>query len=314
MKIKFKKNWATFLTVAILSGLIFHAIAVQIYKSLLPVMIKSNTGYRMKETAVLEESAPMDKALGGFGGMGTVSADRLVIKNKYIQMTVKDLRDSFGKVDEIARDFGGYTVSSNISGDPIYFSPVREDDLGGGQTLFGSIVIKVKAEDLGSATLELKKLGKVESESENTTEVTEEHIDLNARLDNLTRQEGRYLEILSAAKTVEDMVKIEDALTRIRGEIESLKRSLDYLNKNVALATISLELSEPKSAAQPIFDWKIGETLRTIAQNLVGIFTFLIVFIGTLLPFALLSFGLWKGYQKYKANKMAQRVKDESEE
>ncbi|MDI6799330.1 MAG: DUF4349 domain-containing protein [Actinomycetota bacterium] len=316
MRIRIERDWKTFLLVAAIAGAIITPV---LFGSLNYWFAESESGVFIDDSqrmagdlpapeAFQEESAKLagdEPALPALlEGEGLSSSDRLVIKNKFIEMAVDDLRESFRKIDEVAKKFGGYTLSSNIySNEDDY--PVLLREGGGGEeiSLSGNIIIKVAAENFEAAVIELKELGRIESEQETLAEVSEEHIDLTARLGNYERQEQRYLEILNAAKTVEDMVKIEEALTRVRGEIESIKGQLDYLDRNIAMATITLDLTEPRSITQPIFDFRIADALRAVSKNLIGIVGFLIVMIGTLMPFVLLGYLGWRVYIRFVEKK-----------
>ena len=72
-------------------------------------------------------------------------------------------------------------------------------------------------------------------------DVTEEFIDLEARLKAKRELENRYLELLSKAKNVKEMLEIERELSNIREEIEAKQGRLNYLQDRVSVSTITLE-------------------------------------------------------------------------
>lgn len=69
-------------------------------------------------------------------------------------------------------------------------------------------------------------------------DVTEEFIDLSARLRAKTKLEERYIALLAQAKNVKEMLEIERELAQIREEIESKQGRLKYLQNQVSLSTI----------------------------------------------------------------------------
>lgn len=71
-------------------------------------------------------------------------------------------------------------------------------------------------------------------------DVTEEFVDLNARLKAKRTLEDRYLELLSKAKNVNEMLEIERELSKIREEIEARQGRLQYLQSQVSESTISI--------------------------------------------------------------------------
>ena len=72
-------------------------------------------------------------------------------------------------------------------------------------------------------------------------DVTEEFIDLEARLKAKLTLEKRYLELLSKAKNVKEILDIERELSKIREEIEAKQGRLKYLNNKVSLSTINID-------------------------------------------------------------------------
>lgn len=72
-------------------------------------------------------------------------------------------------------------------------------------------------------------------------DVAEEFIDLKARLNAKQTLEKRYLELLSKAKNVKELLDIERELSKIREEIEAKQGRLKYLNNKVSLSTINID-------------------------------------------------------------------------
>ncbi len=71
-------------------------------------------------------------------------------------------------------------------------------------------------------------------------DVTEEFVDLEARLKAKRELENRYLELLAKAKNVKEMLEIERELSQIREEIEAKQGRLNYLKNRVSLSSINL--------------------------------------------------------------------------
>lgn len=72
-------------------------------------------------------------------------------------------------------------------------------------------------------------------------DVTEEFIDIESRLKAKQTLEKRYLELLTKAKNVKEVLDIEKELSKIREEIEAKQGRLKYLNNKVALSTLNIE-------------------------------------------------------------------------
>ena len=72
-------------------------------------------------------------------------------------------------------------------------------------------------------------------------DVTEEFVDLEARLNAKRELESRYLELLKQAKNVKEMLEIERELSTIREEIEAKQGRLNYLQDRVSMSTVNIE-------------------------------------------------------------------------
>lgn len=230
-------------------------------------------------------------------------SDRLIIRQKSISMQVKDVRKTYKKIDQTASKYKGRIISASISSEKYqqnhYPETLEEKSLppawqnqqsskNNAGPLYATIVVKVPSDETSAALKDLKKLGKIEDEQESEEEVTDQYVDLNARLKNLQRTEERYLDFFDAAKTVEDMLKIEEQLTRVRGEIESIQAQVDHLEKSAKLGTITIYLHEPTQITKPIRDWGFIKAVLQGIQNFITVVNFLVMTFGALLPFLIL--------------------------
>jgi predicted nucleic acid-binding Zn-ribbon protein len=121
----------------------------------------------------------------------------------------------------------------------------------------------------------------VTSKSVSAQDVTEEYIDVSARLDNLERQEARLQEILNMTETVEDVLAVEKELERVRGEIESLTGRLNYLDDRIDFSTINIRVTEPRPITH---SWGIRDALSESVNGFISMVNALIILVGYLLP------------------------------
>jgi Flp pilus assembly protein TadB len=132
----------------------------------------------------------------------------------------------------------------------------------------------------------------VDSRSESAEDVTEEYVDLGARLESLEAARDRLLEIMAEARTTEDLLRAEEQLTQREAEIESIKGRMQYLEQSARLSSIWIEL-RPYILSQPVGDtWRPAETVRrafdALVDGLQGFGNFLIYFAIAILPWLLL--------------------------
>ncbi|EGO63707.1 DUF4349 domain-containing protein [Acetonema longum] len=132
-------------------------------------------------------------------------------------------------------------------------------------------------------------------------DVTEEYIDVNARLENMRRQEVRLREILNRAATVDEILKVENELTRVRTQLESAQAKLKAMNNRIEMSTIHLTIREVSLTAAPGFGGKLigalNEGMEMAGETVLGT----IVFAIGLLPLIVLGALVWLGRHKIKA-------------
>jgi len=184
----------------------------------------------------------------------TETQERMVIQTASLKITVKDTAAALDAVQSLAKELGGYVVSSNAW---------RETD-----QLRAQVTLRVPADQLQTALQRIRAQAvKVDSESISGEDVTQEYTDNESRLRNLRATEKELLELLTVAREktgkAEDVLAIYREITQIREQIEVLQGRQQYLATMTAMATISVDIwPEPKE--QPIVEpgWKPLKTLR----------------------------------------------------
>ncbi len=175
--------------------------------------------------------APAQGAAGatnGSSGAPLPDTGRKVIYTIYMELTSKDVLGSFQRVSTIAETSGGLVADSNI----------RQD----GENRRGTITIRVPVDRYQSVLGQIRELGKVESERSTANDVSEEFTDLQARQRNLEATEQQLLVFLGQAKTIQEVLQVQDRLNTVRSEIERIKGRLNLLTRLTDLATIQVTL------------------------------------------------------------------------
>ena len=176
------------------------------------------------------------------------------------------------------------------------------------------MTLRVPAEKLASVEAEAAKLGKVLSQSASEDDVTQQHIDLEARLKNLQAEEVRLRGFLDQATKVTEMLEVERELSRVRGEIESMQAQIAYLEQQAAMATLTLALSAPGSLVQPSGGtWGFGTAITTGVQAAAAVIKTLIVLIIALSPVLLVVAIVVLVWRSRRRSKAAARARAEQE-
>ncbi|NPE29637.1 DUF4349 domain-containing protein [Methanococcoides sp. SA1] len=237
------------------------------------VYSESDISYDLEETPVFDGGSSYK--LANNGEVSQSSITRKVITTSSVSIEVKDTPEALDDISDIADEFDGYVSSSSV------YTRYGDDE-----GMYGYITIRVPSSELDKVLDSIGDLGKVTSESTTASDVTEEYIDVNARLSNLEKQETRLGEILEMSTTVEEVLAVEKELGRVRGEIESLTGRLNYLNDRIDLATINVDVSEPRNITH---SWGLRDALSDSVRGFIGSVNGIIVFIGVVIPIVIFA-------------------------
>jgi hypothetical protein len=175
----------------------------------------------------------------------------------------------------IAGRAGGYVTQSSVSG---------------GRAPDALVVVRVPAARFESTLAALERLGRERSQTITGQDVTQEYVNLNARLVNLGAQETVMRRLMGRAQTIAQSIEVQNQLSRVELQIEELTGQLLYLRNRTALSTITLRLTEAvppqPPASHPSALWKAGE--RSLEGGL-AVVTAVIVGAGFVIPLALIA-------------------------
>ena len=107
-----------------------------------------------------------------------------------------------------------------------------------------SLTLRIPAKSLTTTLSSLETLGSVTSRNVEGEDVTEEYIDVEARLKNKIVLRGRLKELLAKAVEVKDILAIETELNRVQAEIDSMEGRMKSLKGQVEYATVRLSLDK----------------------------------------------------------------------
>lgn len=209
----------------------------------------------------------------------TNQAERIVVEETSMSLVVLKVKEMADRVSELAKSAGGYMVSTNIS------QPEESP--------FATIVVRIPAEKVKSTIEEYRKLSiKVTSENVMGTDVTDQYVDLEARLKTLETTKSKFQEIMARATAVQDILTVQQNLINIQDQIDALKGRQKYLEQTAALSKITIYLSSdelalpyaPSEAFRPAVIFKLAVralngTLRGLAEKLIWFAVFGVIWI-----------------------------------
>lgn len=156
--------------------------------------------------------------------------DRLLIQESNMSLLVSDVRQTGDRIVKYAEENGGFMVNSSYN---------RPDE-----SAFGTITVRIPTEKLNAALSYFRDLSvKVTNENLQGTDVTEQYIDIEARLATLNKTKAKYEEILNSATRVQDILEVTQQLTYIQEQIDYLIGQQKALESNASLTKITVYLS-----------------------------------------------------------------------
>jgi len=151
-----------------------------------------------------------------------------IIKTASLRFETQDLDGTHKNILDITKTLKGF-VSTDNSGKNY-------------SEHFRNITIRIPSESFQAFIDDVSKgVSYFDRKDISRKDVSEEFVDLNARLKAKRELERRYLELLKQAKNVEEMLDIERELSKIREEIEAKEGRLNYLKDKVSLSTVSIQ-------------------------------------------------------------------------
>jgi hypothetical protein len=196
----------------------------------------------------------------------------MIARTAGLTLTTNEFEKTRAGLEEILKRYRGYLGDLKVS------APADA-----GRSL--TATLRIPAPQLDAAMAELKKLGQVENESQGGEEVTQQYVDLEARLKNSQHTEQRLVQML-AQRTgkLQDVLKVELEIDRVRGEIEQMQAEKKDLGRRVAFATLSTLIKEEYHAKLQAAPPSTGSRFRnaavegynTVVEGLidVGLFMF----------------------------------------
>ena len=207
----------------------------------------------------------------GQGEEVIAQAGLLIVKNGSLAIQVGVLDDAIDAASAQIGGLGGYASASNRSGD--------------GDSAQASVTYRIPVAQWEPALAGLRRLGeKVLAERYATEEVTAQVVDLGARIANLRTTEAAFQSMMDQAVGIDEILRVQGELTRVRDEIERLTAQRTSLEGQAAFSTLTVTFSlrpDPILAEQQGFD--AGTEVERASASLMGVLQ------------ALATAGIWFG-------------------
>ena len=210
-------------------------------------------------------------------------SERKIVRRAELSIEATDPPAAQRNAIDVAEKLGGFVVSSDVH---------RSGDVGAdGEYVTVSLVLRVPAARFVAALDELRTVGThVSQEKVTGQDVTEEYVDVEARIRTQKALEAQLLEIMKDAKTVKDALEVQKQLAEVRGEIERVEGRRKLLDNQTSLATITVTVGKNMPVVSSS-SFGLGESVKRAGGDFVkvtaGLVNGTIRAIGALAPVAL---------------------------
>lgn len=235
-------------------------------------------GAEARDAAAADEAVAVAQPSEGGGSLPPVGPSIVQTASLSISVARDEFEETVQRARTVATGAGGFVVSSSAS---------QGDEQ---RLVRGSLVVRVPEPQYARVLEQLSGLGTVEAQEEAGQDVSQELVDLEARIRHLEAVEARLLGFLDEANTVAAALAVQSELNRVQLELEQGRGRLDYLEDQVAYATISLEVRESQVAAAESGGgpWGIVDAWRAAGTGFVTVVGWIFVAAATIAPVVLL--------------------------
>src|SRR5690606_19048838 len=205
--------------------------------------------------------------------------ERMIVRNADIRLESGSPDETQTKITDAVKAAGGFVIESSQS---------STDGSTGRDSI--SMKIRVPAEKFDATLAEIRKSAdRVVIETIKGEDVTEEFVDVEARLAAKRALEQQFIEIMKRANTVEDALEVQTQLGDVRSEIERIEGRKRFLQDQAALSTIDVEIRTPAafSANSKGFSYRFVEALSNGFDFALDFILGLVSFAIGILPFVL---------------------------
>ena len=164
--------------------------------------------------------------------------DRRVVRQATIDLEVADVEQAVARLVALAESLGGFVASTDT----------QTDAKGATRAM---LIARVPAAEFARALAGVDGVGRITRRGIGGQDVSEELVDLDARLRNLQRHESQLLSFMGKAQKVADLVSLESELSRVRGEVEQTAGRLRFLKARTDLASLQVSVVRAPLLAPP---------------------------------------------------------------
>jgi hypothetical protein len=217
--------------------------------------------------------------------------DKKIIKDARIGLEVKEYSNYKQDLDSLVYAVNGYISSENLDKD--------------NYSIKCDLTIRIPSQNFEQLISFLEKGSeKLLYKNVSARDITEEYIDLETRLQTKKEVEKRYIQLLSRAKNIEEILQVEEKIRRLREEIESKEGRLKYLKNQVAYSSIYVSIVQNMDYKyEPVKEMSFRQRLfKSIDKGWKGFIVFLLMLF-RIWPLIIVGLGVFYYIRRVNRNK-----------
>ena len=226
-----------------------------------------------KETASTQTSLPVNQKL---------------IRKIWLDAETEDMNTLLSSVEERIEALSGYVEGRQIRNGSAY---------SGKRYRYAELTIRIPAESLDAFVEDVSSQSNITNTRETTDDVTLSYVEHESKVKALETEQTRLLDLLAKAESMDDILRIEERLTEIRGQLEKVKSQLRVYDNMVNYGTVYLNITEVTEYTQVTEPQTMGERMaagiadswKDMVKGLENALVFFVVALPHLLPWGVVA-------------------------
>ena len=169
-----------------------------------------------------------------------LETDRKLIYTAYYNIGSDNFDEDYGKVLALMENYGGYLESEYTYGS----EPQSSYDTGRSTSLY----LRIPIDNYDAFLKDVESIGKLESKEISSEDISDRYYDIDARIKLLEERKARLEEYMAAAENVEDMMVVEEQISNVLYELDSLKSDKKGIDGRIEYSQVTVNIHENVTA------------------------------------------------------------------
>jgi hypothetical protein len=209
-----------------------------------------------------------------------IKDQRMIIKTGSLSVEVDKYDEAEIKISEVVKKYNGFIANSKSS-----------QNSSGNKS--GNMTVKVPADKFDALIFDISRIGKVMNQNIQANDITEEFVDLEARVKTQKELEQRLIKLLNEkASRLSEVIEVEEKLASVRQKIESIEGRMKLLKSQSDLSTLSINIYEPSMISTSSgggFFYELGQAIKKGLSGFTNILAVSITVLIAIIPLLVIA-------------------------